>query len=93
MVLRVVVVRCVIGGPELTSDWAIVASHPGIGPPGPSPSTEAERAARFPRLAAGVEVVVRAGDALFVPLGWWHQLDSAADPGRGMHMMVNSFFD
>ena len=44
----------------------------------------AEIAARFPKTAAArpLEVTVRKGDMLYIPLGWWHFI--RALPGRNM---------
>jgi hypothetical protein len=38
-------------------------------------------------------VTVHAGDALFLPSDWWHQVDSEPDAALGFHLMVNCFFE
>eukprot|EP00729_Bicosta_minor_P007418 gene7418-20405_t len=57
--------------------------------------TVAEVDEAYPLAAAakGTVVHVAAGDALLIPCGWWHRVDSTADGSVGYHFMVNTFFD
>ena len=50
---------------------------------------------KFPLAASakGTVVHVAAGDALLIPSGWWHRVDSTVDSDAGYHFMVNTFFD
>jgi len=50
-----------------------------------------EREARWPLLqeASMVECEVRAGDMLFLPAGWFHNVTSFSDGDAGFHMALN----
>ncbi|ELR13519.1 uncharacterized protein ACA1_247230 [Acanthamoeba castellanii str. Neff] len=53
-----------------------------------------EREARWPLLreASMIECEVRAGDMLFLPAGWFHNVTSFSDNDAGLHMAFNYWF-
>jgi hypothetical protein len=42
-----------------------------------------QRCPRFPGLAAAAVVVLQAGDMLYLPAGWFHEVTSYGGPGEG----------
>merc|ERR1712000_797082 len=53
-----------------------------------------QREARWPLLreASMIECEVRAGDMLFLPAGWFHNVTSFSDNDAGLHMAFNYWF-
>ncbi|GIL74226.1 hypothetical protein Vretimale_1977 [Volvox reticuliferus] len=59
--------------------------------------SDAQLAAEFPRFpgrAAALEVVVEAGEMLYLPAGWFHEVTSYGSPGgkNGGHLAFNYWF-
>eukprot|EP00048_Salpingoeca_helianthica_P023096 m.22214 g.22214 ORF g.22214 m.22214 type:complete len:566 (+) comp8266_c0_seq2:131-1828(+) len=53
-----------------------------------------EIARSFPRFAKArsIDVDVRAGEMLFLPSGWFHEVTSFSEPGKQLHMAFNYWF-
>jgi hypothetical protein len=54
----------------------------------------AELARKFPKFknACSIEVEVCAGDMLYLPAGWFHEVTSFSQPGKRLHMAFNYWF-
>ncbi|KAL1520571.1 hypothetical protein AB1Y20_022147 [Prymnesium parvum] len=57
--------------------------------------TSAQQAAAFPRFAGArsCEVVLRAGEVLFLPAFWWHEVLTEDIPPNELCVSVNFWFD
>lgn len=44
---------------------------------------------RFPGASAALEVTLSAGQALYLPAGWFHEVTSTGDDKGGLHMALN----
>lgn len=47
---------------------------------------------RFPGPSAALEVTLSAGQALYLPAGWFHEVTSTGDDKTGLHMALNYWF-
>ena len=59
-------------------------------------ASELDALLRSPSAASELELVrleARAGDAVFIPSGWWHLVDSEGEEGQDVTMAVNWWWD
>ncbi len=57
-----------------------------------SPETIAEQFPQFSQEARGLTVTLNAGEMLFLPAGWFHEVRSGSSPADGFHMAFNYWF-